>query len=340
MNEFEAVFAPLPPPPDGLRPDLSVGIILAPHFSILPFAGFIDCLRHASDVRDHSRQIHCNWTILAQAIEPVRASCGLEVMPQTILPDVGQFDYLVVAGGVLPRCLDLHPETYDYIKQAARKDVPVIGLCTGSFILARAGLLDKRRCCVHAEHKEQFSKLFPTTETVSDQAYVIDQGVITCPGGIASLELAFTLIETHCGKARAIKGIKSLLVADHRLTQRMLQRPYEQLTSCGNRRVEMAVDLMQLNFAAPCSIAELAGKIGISVRELNRAFMHYAGEPPTLVWRKIRLAHGHWLLLNSSRTVTEIAFECGFADGPHFSRWFKKTYAESPSEFRNNRRNV
>ena len=317
-----------------------MGIILAPQFSILPFAGFIDCLRHASDIKDHSRQIYCNWTILAQAIRPVRASSGLEVMPQTILPEVGQFDYLVVAGGILPQCLDLHPETYDYIKQAAKQDIPVIGLCTGSFILARAGLLDKRRCCVHAEHKEQFNKLFPTTETITDQAYVIDQGVITCPGGIASLELAFTLIETHCGKARAIKGLKSLLVADHRLTQHMLQRPYEQLTSCGNRRVEMAVDLMELNFAKPYSIGELARNRSISVREPKRAFMQYAGEPPTVVWRNIRLAHGHWLLLNSSRTVTEIAFECGFADGPHFSRCFKRVYDESPGDFRNNRRDI
>ena len=340
MDELDALFPSPPPPPEGLNPDLSVGIILAPNFSILPFAGFIDCLRHASDIIDHSRQIYCNWAIIAQAIEPIRASCGLEVLPQTILPEVDQFDYLVIAGGILPWCLNLHPETYDYIQQAAKKDIPVIGLCTGSFILAKAGLLDKRRCCVHAEHKEQFNKLFPTVETITDQAFVIDQGVITCPGGIASLELAFTLIETHCGKARAIKGLKSLLVTDHRLTEHMLQRPYEQLTSCGNRRVEMAVELMELNFATPYRIAELARNIGISVRELNRAFIQYAGEPPTVVWRNIRLAHGHWLLINSSRTVTEIAFECGFADSPHFSRWFKKTYDETPGDFRIRRRDI
>ena len=91
----------------------------------------------------------------------------------------------------MPRCLNLHPEAYDYIQQAARKDIPIIGLCTGSFILAKAGVLDNRRCCVHAEHKEQFETLFPSVETITDRAFVVDQGVITCPGGIASLELAF-----------------------------------------------------------------------------------------------------------------------------------------------------
>jgi transcriptional regulator GlxA family with amidase domain len=261
-------------------------------------------------------------------------------MPQTVLPEVEQFDYLVIAGGLLPSSLNLHPDVYDYIQQAANKDIPVIGICTGSFILAKAGLLDKRRCCVHAEHKEQFNRLFPAVETITDRAFVIDQGIITCPGGIASLELAFSLIETHCGKARAKKGIKSLLVPDHSLTERMLQLPYEQLTICGNRRVEMAVELMELNFSTPYSISELARNIGISARELNRAFMQYAGETPTAVWRNIRLAHGHWLLINSSRTVTEIALECGFADTPHFSRWFKKTYDETPSNFRSVRRDI
>ncbi|MFT5657123.1 MAG: transcriptional regulator GlxA family with amidase domain [Gammaproteobacteria bacterium] len=340
MDEIAPLFPPPPPPPEGLSADLSVGIILAPHFTILPFAGFIDSLRHASDIIDHSRQIYCAWTIIAHAIEPIRASCGLEVLPQTVLPDVDQFDYLVIVGGYLPWCLNLHPESYDYIQQATKKSIPVIGLCTGSFILARAGLLDKRRCCVHPEHQEQFNQLFPTVETITDQPFVIDNGVITCPGGIASLELAFSLVETHCGKARAIKGLKSLLVTNHRLTEHILVRPYEQLSSCGNRRVEKAVELMELNFSAPYPIAKLARIIGISVRELNRAFIQHAGEPPSAVWRNIRLAHAHWLLINSSRTVTEIAFECGFADSPHFSRWFKKTYDETPNDFRSRRRDI
>lgn len=340
MDKLEDIFPPPPPPPEGISPDLSVGIILAPHFSILPFAGFIDSLRHASDIIDHSRQIYCRWTIIAHAIEPVRASCGLEVLPQMVLPEISQFDYLLVAGGYLPWCMDLHPDTYDYIQQTANQNIPVVGICTGSFILAKAGLLDERQCCVHTEHKEQFNKLFPSVEVVSDKTFVIDRGVITCPGGIAAMELAFTLIETHCGKARAIKGLKSLLINNYNFTERMLQRPYEYLTTCGNQRVEMAVEQMEMSFSTPYPIAILARKVGVSSRELNRAFMHYAGEPPAVVWRNIRLAQGHWLLINTSRTVTEIAFECGFADGPHFSRWYKKTYDESPAQSRKRRRDV
>ena len=340
MDGIADIFPPPPSPPTGMAPDLSVGFILSPRFSILPFAGFVDCLRHAADVIDHSRQIYCRWTIVAHALEPVGASCGLEVLPQQVLPDVTQFDYLIVAGGHLPWCLDLPRETYDYLRHAAKLNIPVVGLCTGSFILAKAGLLNGHRCSVHTEHREQFAKLFPSVEAITDQAYIMDRGVITCPGGIAAIELAFTLIETRCGKARATKGLASLLDTNHRAAQHMLQRPYDHLTACGNRRVEMAVELMERHFSSPYTIAKLAQKLDISERELNRAFKQHAGEPPTVVWRKIRLAHGHWLLINTSRTVTQIALECGFADGAHFSRWFKKTHGESPMEFRKRRRDI
>jgi transcriptional regulator GlxA family with amidase domain len=338
MTQSTDIFPPPPPPPPGTHPDISVAFILSPRFTILPFAGFIDCLRHAADVGDHSRQIYCRWTIIAPVLDPVRSSCGLEILPQQMLPAVEQFDYLVVVGGLLPWCMDLSPETYDYLRQAAAQKITLIGLCTGGFILANAGLLDGRRCGVHFEHKDQFEKLFPKAEPVTDEAYVTDHGVITCPGGPTAIDLAFTLIETCCGKARAIKGLTSLLMDKHRSARLVPHRPYGHLTACGNRRVELAVELMERNFSTPYSITKLARKLSTSERGLNRVFQQHAGEPPTAVWRKMRLAHGHWLLINSARTVTRVALECGFADGAHFSRWFKRTYGETPTIFRKRRR--
>jgi transcriptional regulator GlxA family with amidase domain len=97
---------------------------------------------------------------------------------------------------------------------------------------------------------------------------------------------------------------------------------------------------MERHISAPFKIHELAKKLNTSERELNRAFTQHSGEPPTLIWRKMRLSHGHWLLVNTTKTVTRIASECGFSDGAHFSRWFKRTYTETPIDFRNHRHAV
>jgi transcriptional regulator GlxA family with amidase domain len=330
------VFAPPPPPPD-VQPDLKVAFILSPRFTILPFSGFVDCLRHAADEADNSRQIFCRWTVIAPALTPIASSCGLEVLPQEILPDPGGFDYIVVVGGLLPWCLEHPQETYDYLRLASRRTT-IVGLCTGSFILAQAGLLKGRRCGVHVEHMSTFAYLFPDARPVSDEIYVTEPGLITCPGGTAAIDLAVELIMAHCGKMRALKGLNSMLVDKHRAAHHIPARSYAHLTDCGDWRVEGAITLMERNLSHPFGISELARRLGTSPRNLTRAFKQVVDERPNALWRKLRLSHGHWLLANTGRSITQIAFECGFSDSAHFCRCFKKLYGESPGAFRASRK--
>jgi transcriptional regulator GlxA family with amidase domain len=99
-----------------LPPGLRVGFILAPQFTLIAFASFIDSLRHAADEADRSRQIHCTWRVIASDLDPVEASCGVSVVPNATLSDPQAFDYIAVVGGLLPACLDLPGESYDYLR--------------------------------------------------------------------------------------------------------------------------------------------------------------------------------------------------------------------------------
>jgi transcriptional regulator GlxA family with amidase domain len=329
-----------PPPFLSIQPDMRVGFVLSPCFSLLPFASFIDILRHAADEGDFSRQIYCHWKIIGPSLSPVAASCGVEITPDEIFPDSSEFDYIVVIGGLLPKCLELPQTTLEYLRRAYEANTSIVGLCTGSFILARAGLLDNRRCAIHVDHLDQIKQLFPLCHPEIDQFFVNDNEIITCPGGTAALDLAFSLIEERCGKARAIKGLAALSAEKHQAAHHRPNRLYGFLSVCGNRRVEQAIGIMERHISTPFKIHELAKKLNTSVRELNRAFTQHAGEPPTAIGRKMRLSHGHWLLVNTTKTVAGIASECGFSDGSHFCRWFKRIYAETPIDFRNHRHAV
>ena len=331
------LFAPPPPIPD-VEPDMRIGFILSPRFTLVPFAGFIDCLRHAADEADYSRQVHCRWSIVAPTMEPIRASCGVEVTPHELLPAEAELNYLVVIGGQLPWSLEHPEETLRYLRDAYERNTAIVGLCTASFVLAKAGLLDGRRCAVHFEHIEQLKQMFPRAIPETDRIFVNDNEVITCPGGTSAIDLALTLIETCCGKARAVKALSSLLVDRHRAAHHMPHRPYGHLSVCGNRHVERAVTLMERHLSRPLRIEELARRLNTSERELHRAFIRHCGDTPSALGRKMRIAHGHWLLVNTTRTVTQIAFECGFSDTSHFSRWFRSAYGETPSRFREHRR--
>jgi transcriptional regulator GlxA family with amidase domain len=322
----------------GVQPDLKVAFILSPEFTLLPFAGFVEALRHAADEADRSRQIYCRWSLLAPELAPLRASCGAEIMPQQRLGDPADFHYIVVVGGLLPQCRDLPEPTLDFLRLAAARGIPLIGLCTGCFILADAGLMRGRRCAVHWRHRQDLITRFPDIIAVSDETYVIDEGIITCPGGTAAIDLATELIIRHCGRARALKGLHDMVVEPHRAAHHVPRRPYDDIASCGDPRVERAVALMEQNLAGPFGVETLSGQLGTTARQLDRAFAKHVGVAPAALWREMRLNHAHWLLLNTSRTVTQVAFECGFSDGSHFARWFKRAYGESPYQFRQRRR--
>ncbi len=319
-----------------VEPDIRVGFVLSPAFTLLPFAGFVDTLRHSADEGDRSRQIHCKWTILGANLEPVRASCGAEVTPWQTYDDPAEFDYVVVVGGLTSAFGRHAPETFDFLRAAEARRMPVVGLCTGSFAMAECGLLDGKRCAVHARHREEFTARYPAA-VVTDDVYVFDGNAITCPGGTAAIDVAVELVKRHSGKARAFKGLPEMLVAEHRTAVYKLAMPHEHLMSCGDWRVEQAVQLMQGSLAEPTSVQRLARKLGTSVSQLDRCFVRQTGMPAAALWREMRLLHARWLLLNSDRSVSYIAQECGFADSSHLNRLFRREFGEAPGELRRNR---
>ena len=166
-----------------VHPDLQVGFILAPKFTLIAFASFIECLRHAADEADRSRQIHCRWSVIHPTGAAVEASCGMMVSAGAEIQPLETLDYVVVVGGALPDCLELPPETYDYLRKAHALGTPVVGICTGSFILAQSGLLDGRKCAVHIDHRHQMVDMYPAVIPAIDRPYANDGGVLTCPGG-------------------------------------------------------------------------------------------------------------------------------------------------------------
>lgn len=339
--DFPSSLFPPPSKVPELEPEMRVGFILCSAFSLLPVASFLDALRHAADEADFGRQIYCTWkTIGPVKGEIVNSSCGLTCKIDSGFPEPSEFDYLVVAGGQLPESLDVSEETLEYIRLSKREDVILVGVCTGSFVLAQAGVLDNTRCAVHAEHRGQLQTLFPDTIPVTDQLIVSDNNVFTCPGGSTALDLAFSLIRSRCGRARAVKSLTSLMVGKERAAKLAPDREYAYLFSCGNSKVEEALGIMENHLSSPFSIKELASRLNISTNGLLAAFNRHAGAGPMEVWRNIRLSYSRWLLLNTNRSITQIAFECGFSDGAHFSRWFRKSYGAPPREFRNGRKTL
>lgn len=319
--------------PPAAPPALNVGFILTDNFTLSAFSLFVDHLRLAADDGDRSRPILARWQIMAAKAEPIRASCGVTVSPTGPLSDPGAFNYIVVVGGLLHTGPQLDDETVAYLKKAAKLGVSLVGVCTGSFVLARAGLMTGRRCCVSWYHYQDFLEEFPHHTPVADRLYVIDGDRITCAGGGGAADLAAALVEKHIGRSVAQKSRHVLLLDRARPgTEAQPHPPIADLVA--DDRVRRALLMMEQHMADPLPIADIARRLQLSTRQIERLFQTVMGQRPAEFYRRLRLRYARFLLDTTARSVTDIALEAGFSDCAHFSRQFKAMHGFTPSDAR------
>ncbi|HEX4196248.1 MAG TPA: GlxA family transcriptional regulator [Caulobacteraceae bacterium] len=317
---------------------LSVGFILLPRFTLMALAGFVEALRHAADMRDRSRQIQCRWSILGPNQRPVRSSCGVSVAPWETFGEAGPFDYIVVIGGLLSGHDAIDPKIPEFVTRTAAQGGSLVGLCTGSFLLARAGLMDGRRCCVSYYHAEEFEAEFGGRDikVVADALFVADRGRITCAGGLGAVDLALSLLERHLGSHRAQKSMTQMLF-DRARPPTAPQPRFDASWHAAARHptTRRAVLLMELHVNDPIPMGALADQLGVSLKALERLFQADFSVSPAAFYKTMRLEIAERMLKESTRPIMNIALDCGFGDLSYFGRAFKAAVGVSPRDFRN-----
>lgn len=326
-----------PPAVPGRLSPLRVGFVLLDQFTLAAFGGLIDALRLAADHGGRSRQIHASWTVMSLDGTPRRASCGVVVSDSAPLLDPAQFDYIAVCGG--NDYLNEHPPAalLDYLRRAAACRARLIGVCTGTFAIAQAGLAARRTVCIHWNVLEAFQAQFPTLSAVTDKLFVDEGDLLSCAGSTAAIDLGLYLVTRHCGAAKANQAVRHMMLQGMRPSS--LPQPHfvADLAKVTDARVHQAVHFMEQRLDDPPSMDAVARYVGCSTRQLERAFAAALGIAPAAFQRQLRTHYACWMLENSPRTITEIAFDCGFSDAAHFSREFRNAFAASPRQYRSAR---
>ena len=302
---------------------------LAPRFSMHALTSAVDPLYTANRLSG-GRLYH--WRVVSRDGGPVTASNGLPVAADVAMADVGECANLFVCAG-----LDAHEQggrhTTAWLRRIARRGGVVGGLCSGTRLLAEAGLLDGHRCTIHWEDIQSLSEDFPRLEVTSN-LFEIDRKRITCAGGTAALDLMLHLIALAHGAELAGR------VSDQFMHQRIRaahdhQRmaPHERL---GVREPKLlaAIGAMESNLEEPLSLREIARRANLSVRQLERLFKQRLGCPPSRYYLELRLHHARLLLMRGASSILAIALAAGFASASHFSRRYREHFGHSPREER------
>ncbi|RED53443.1 GlxA family transcriptional regulator [Aestuariispira insulae] len=314
------------------KPDLHVGFILCDEFPLLSLSGFIEALRHAADIGDTSRKLFCSWSIMEENLKPGLSSCGIPVPATSRLLPSEQLDYVAVVGPLL-RNIDHVPRAiHDYLRKMHDHRIPLIGLCTGSFVLADAGIMANRTASLHPYHVQDFRSRHPNLRCLQDRDYLEDKGIFTAPGGVSAIGLATDLIARHCSDAQAAKAVFQMTMS-HQQAGTMRIDALDRKRA-GDYRVRKAVSYMERNIGTPDKVSGLATRLGISERQLERLFRSEFGISPKVYWMDLRLNFGRWQLLHTSKSVTQIAYEAGFNDCAHFIHHFRKKFEQTPGILR------
>jgi len=308
------------------------GFLLVPNFTLIGFGSAVDPLRLANMVAE--RPLY-EFVVLSEDGQAVRSSDGIRVLPDHSIEAAPPLDALLLIG---PNPI---PDSgieflLRWLRRLAANGVALGGVDTGSYFLARAGLLDGYRCTIHWEDMDALVDRFPRL-IVSNKLFEVDRDRCSCSGGIAPVEMMIHLIALGAGGRRLAVAVSELLICDQRGPEEKQRIPLRGLLGPGHPKLVEAVTLMECNLEEPLSMEEVAGNVELSARQLERLFREHLAMTPSQYYLQLRLERAHQLLTRTSRPLSDIAMASGFVSLAHFSHRYSAAYGVSPGADRRRR---
>jgi transcriptional regulator GlxA family with amidase domain len=298
-------------------------ILLFDGFSNHCLANTLEPFRAANTV---SGQQLYQWQLLSLAGGLVRSSSGMLVETQMAKGGDLACDYLMIVASYGHQTLS-HSKVLSGLRALCGKAKCVIGMDTGSWLLAAAGLLDNRPATIHADIFDSFTETFTQVDTRKER-FVMDNNRITCGGAMASFDLVLALIGAQCGEAIRL-DVAALFL--HQINQPFGDADTEPTRS---RLVARALVLMDENIEGPIPITAIAHQLGCSEKALQRRFLEDLGAAPGKVYRYRRLITGRNLIENTALSITEIASRCGYENTSAMTRAFRQQFDMTPTALR------
>ena len=312
-----------------------IGFLLVPGFSHMAFSSALEPLRMANQLAE--RDLY-TWSMISRDGQPVAASNHLQVAADASVHDAPELDLLIVCSGIDVQ-EHLNRDVLNWISRLGRRGMPLGSVCTGGYILARAGVLNGYRCTLHWEHISSIHEalLFPEVE-FSSELFVMDRDRYTCSGGVAPMDMMLTLIAREQGAELAENIAEEYLHERIRDFTERQRTPLKVRLGTSQPKLVELVTLMEANLHEPLTLDELAAHARLSRRQVERLFQRHLGCAPTRYYMDLRLARARQLLLQTEMPITDIALACGFVSPPHFTKCYHERQGRSPSEERRLRR--
>ena len=213
------------------------------------------------------------------------------------------------------------------------------GLCTGSFVLAHAGVLQGRRATTHWAYAKKLREMYPQVEVEEDRIFIVDGPVWTSAGMTAALDMALGMVEKDLG-ADVARSVAHKLVMHQRRSGGQSQHSELLALSPRSDRIQAALDYARKHLSRSLSVEELAGVVHLSPRQFTRVFTAETGQSPAKAVEGLRLEAARLMIEQSRHSLDVVARETGFRDRRHMREVFLRGFGVPPQAVRRDARRV
>jgi transcriptional regulator GlxA family with amidase domain len=298
-------------------------VVIFPEFQLLDAAGPIAAFEAAGgyEVR-----------IVSRSPGPVRSSAGVTWLAEA-LPRARADSTVMVAGGEGVDAAMQDEALLDFLRRCAARQVRIASVCSGSLLLAAAGLLDGRVATTHWSRTSQFRRAFPQVQLEADRIFVHDGQIWTSAGITAGIDLALAMITHDLGQEVA-KGVAQELVVYFRRPGGQSQFSALLAMQGAQNRFDGLLDHIRSHLAERHTVEDLAARACMSPRHFARAFHEETGVTPAKAVERLRVEAARSALDAGAASVQRVATQCGFGDAERMRRSFVRLLGVPPSALR------
>jgi transcriptional regulator GlxA family with amidase domain len=242
---------------------------------------------------------------------------------------------LIAIPGWVPDDEPPEPEVVEVLHAAVDRGATVLGVCSGAFLLAAAGLLDNRRATCHWYHADRLSARYPTIALDHDRLYVEDGPVVTSAGTAAGIDACLHIVRRELGARVANTIARRMVIPPHRDggQAQYVETPVPQRN--GGDDLGLLLDWIQAHLDQPHTVAGLAARLHMSPRTFARRFTASTGAAPHQWITRQRVLLAQRLLEEDSLEVEEIARRAGFGTAESLRHHFTRQLGTTPTAYRN-----
>lgn len=322
---------------------IDVSIVVLPEVHASALYGGLDILSSAGMRWDSRRHLincpnHLRVRTVGRTTAPVLAWNGVTIRPEAGVDEVDRTDVIYVPAlgapdGEIPTT---DPVVRRWLMAQYRRGAVVAAACSGSLVLAEAGLLDGQPATTHWAYAETFQRRFPRTRLCAERALVLageEQRILTAGGGSLWQELLLCLIARLLGREAAVQTAKLYLIDWGREDQSPYALFQERLQHA-DAVIRRAQQCIAEQMAEPDVLARARHLTGLGSRTFERRFKGVTGVSPGRYVQELRIERAKEAIVEGRDAIDDIASRVGYQDPASFRRLFKRLVGISPSAYR------